>query len=226
MGSSMTFVQIGRRETVNAPRIEEVDESAYEEQGIIIKAEISDDEQRCTFTASQAVLEGYGWWYHNPDAASGSPLAEKLLAVEDIESCLIADHAVTVVRTPLCFDEWEPTAREIGTRIRTHLLSDEEPVSQELMESIPSENEVRYAVNRVIDEVLNPGVASHGGEISLVEVKGNNIWVHMGGGCQGCSSAAVTLRQGVEGELRKKVPFLGAINDATDHSAGANPYLQ
>ncbi len=222
----MSLVQIGRRKTIEAPRIEAVDESQYEIDGIVIKAEVSDDEQRCTFTVSRTVLPDYGWWFHNPDSAAGSPLAEKLLALNDIESCLIADAVVTVVRTPLCFDEWEPTAREIGGLLRAHVLSDESTVAKDLLDSIPSEEEVRFAVNQVIDQVLNPGVASHGGEISLMDVKGNNIWVHMGGGCQGCSAAAVTLRSGIEGELRKKVPFLGAINDATDHSAGANPYYQ
>ena len=222
----MSLVQIGRRKTVDAPRIENVDESKYEIEGIVIKASISDDEQRCTFTASQPIFEGYGWWYHNPDAASGSPLAEQLLELEDLESCLIADNVVTVVRTPLCFDEWESTAKTVGALIRTQLLKGQLPVSQSIIESMPSEDDVRTAVTQVIEDVLNPGVESHGGEISLVDVKGNNIWVHMGGGCQGCSAAAITLRQGVEGELRKKVSFLGAINDATDHSAGTNPYLQ
>ena len=200
----MTFVQIGRRKTIQATRIEEVDDSKFEIDGIVIKAEVSDDEQRCTFTLSQPLLNGFGWWFHNADAANGSPLAEKLLALDDIESCLVAEAVVMVVRTPLCFDEWEPSARTIGGLLRAHILSEEPVIAQNLLDNIPSEEEVRFAVNQVIDEVLNPGVASHGGEIDLVDIKGNNIWVHMGGGCQGCSAAAVTLRSGIEGELRKK----------------------
>ena len=48
----------------------------------------------------------------------------------------------------------------------------------------------------------------------------------MGGGCQGCSAASVTLRQGIHGTLRERVPEVGAIYDDTDHAAGLNPYFR
>jgi len=86
------------------------------------------------------------------------------------------------------------------------------------------EGAIRAKVQAVLDQEINPGVASHGGKITLVDVQGSAIVIHMGGGCQGCGMAAVTLRQGVERTLRERVPEVTEIRDSTDHDAGANPY--
>ena len=80
-------------------------------------------------------------------------------------------------------------------------------------------------IQKVIDEVVNPGVAGHGGHISLLGVMGNSITIQMGGGCQGCSVADVTLKQGIHTSFRDAVPQVGAIFDETDHAAGLTPYF-
>ena len=79
-------------------------------------------------------------------------------------------------------------------------------------------------VQKVIDETINPGVAAHGGRITLVDVRDNIAYVQMLGGCQGCGMAKVTLRQGVERMIRQAVPEIEAIEDVTDHVAGERPY--
>jgi Fe/S biogenesis protein NfuA len=84
--------------------------------------------------------------------------------------------------------------------------------------------ELADRVKQVLEERVNPGVASHGGRISLVDVDGSDIYLELGGGCQGCGMARVTLKQGVEKMLREAIPDLGQVHDATDHAAGANPY--
>ena len=77
----------------------------------------------------------------------------------------------------------------------------------------------------MIDTEVNPGVAGHGGNISLLAVKGNSVTIQMGGGCQGCSAADLTLKQGIHTSFRTAVPKVGAIFDETDHTAGLNPYF-
>ena len=79
-------------------------------------------------------------------------------------------------------------------------------------------------IQNILNEELNPMVAAHGGFIEVVDVKEEDIFIHMGGGCQGCGMAAMTLRQGVETLIRQKIPRVRNIHDATDHSAGENPY--
>lgn len=79
-------------------------------------------------------------------------------------------------------------------------------------------------VKRVIDEQVNPAIASHGGQILLLEVRDDIAYVEMSGGCQGCGMARVTLSQGVERMIKKAVPEIMGVKDVTDHDAGAKPY--
>jgi Fe/S biogenesis protein NfuA len=88
------------------------------------------------------------------------------------------------------------------------------------------EGTIAEKVVKVIDEEINPGIASHGGFVSLVDVKGNDIMIQMGGGCQGCGMANVTLKDGIEVALKKAIPEIGGIYDVTDHAGGTNPFYQ
>jgi Fe/S biogenesis protein NfuA len=90
----------------------------------------------------------------------------------------------------------------------------------------PVEGELAERIRRVIEERINPGVASHGGQITLVGVQDATAFVQMSGGCQGCGMARVTLRQGVERMIREAVPEITAVHDVTDHVQGTNPYYQ
>jgi Fe/S biogenesis protein NfuA len=82
------------------------------------------------------------------------------------------------------------------------------------------------AVQAVIDERINPGVASHGGFVELLDVRAGTAYVMLGGGCQGCGLADVTLKQGIEVMIREAVPEIAAVIDQTDHASGSNPYYQ
>lgn len=86
-------------------------------------------------------------------------------------------------------------------------------------------NELGPKVADVIMSQINPGVASHGGAIMLVDVKETTAYVRMLGGCQGCGMAGVTLTQGVEQMIKSAVPEISTIVDITHHAAGTNPYF-
>ena len=79
---------------------------------------------------------------------------------------------------------------------------------------------------QVLDSEINPGVQMHGGLVTLLEVKDGAAYIEMGGGCQGCGMKDVTLRQGIEGAFKRRVPEITQIIDTTDHAAGTNPYYQ
>jgi Fe/S biogenesis protein NfuA len=82
------------------------------------------------------------------------------------------------------------------------------------------------AVQQVIDTQINPAVAAHGGFVSLLDVKEGTAYIALGGGCQGCGMADVTLRHGIETMIKEAVPDIAQIVDTTDHAGGTNPYYQ
>jgi len=80
-------------------------------------------------------------------------------------------------------------------------------------------------INYVLYNEINPGLAAHGGVVSLVEVTAQNQAVlQFGGGCQGCSAVDITLKSSVEGTLLEQVPELTGVVDHTDHSITENAY--
>jgi Fe/S biogenesis protein NfuA len=85
---------------------------------------------------------------------------------------------------------------------------------------------VEEQIQHVLEEEVNPMVASHGGVVSLLEVKDHNAYLEFGGGCQGCGMIDVTLKQGVEVMIKAQIPEIEAIYDVTDHAGGTNPYYQ
>jgi Fe/S biogenesis protein NfuA len=79
-------------------------------------------------------------------------------------------------------------------------------------------------VHQLIEEQVNPGLAGHGGHVSLIDVKEGRVYVRLGGGCQGCGMVDVTLKQGIEEMLKREIPEITEVLDTTDHAAGTNPY--
>lgn len=84
--------------------------------------------------------------------------------------------------------------------------------------------DLKSRVQELIDTMINPAVAGHGGFVELVDVQDNRVYLQMGGGCQGCGAADVTLKAGIERLIREELPEVSEVVDATDHASGANPY--
>ncbi len=81
-------------------------------------------------------------------------------------------------------------------------------------------------VEQVIREQINPAIAAHGGSTELVAVEGSTAYVRLGGACQGCGLAGVTLSQGIEATILAMVPEILQVIDVTNHNEGDNPYYE
>ena len=87
------------------------------------------------------------------------------------------------------------------------------------------QGELPEKVQQLLDQSVNPALAAHGGMAALVGVDDDNrVFVTMGGGCQGCSLSAATLREGITRAIMEALPEVTEVIDATDHAAGENPY--
>lgn len=90
---------------------------------------------------------------------------------------------------------------------------------------------VEERINYVLQSEINPSLAAHGGDVQLLELieeegVGLTAVLKFGGGCQGCSAVDMTLRQGVEVQLKQQIPELTQVVDDTDHSHTENAYYK
>jgi len=192
------------------------------EDKIAITGEPTMNPATCKFVVDRPVYPGKSAYFGDRDAAGASILARGLFEIPDIESILITDNQITVTKSGS--SPWPEVGKSIGAKIREHLRSGEPAVDEDYAGTVPGEGEIRQKVQDLFDREINPALGSHGGSVELVDVKGNSIYVKLGGGCQGCASAKMTLKMGIERILRERIPELGEVLDATDHSVGSKPY--
>ena len=193
------------------------------EQPISIRAETSlTDPDTCKFTVSRSLHPGGPFFFGNQQRAAGSPLGERLFALPGVTNVLIAENVVTIGKE--LGTSWSGLKAAIGTAIRTQLLTGV-PAILEMAAYTGrqgrSDAELGVIVQQLLDKEVNRSIANHGGKISLVDVRESKLFITMSGGCQGCASSQVTLRQGLEVMVKRVAP---EILDATDHAAGKQPF--
>jgi Fe/S biogenesis protein NfuA len=113
------------------------------------------------------------------------------------------------------------------------LVNPNQPTPEEINPGIPEailalgvEGPLGQRAVRVLDENVNPAIASHGGRADLVALDEENkvAYIKLSGGCQGCAMSRLTLSQGIETSLREALDELTAVVDVTDHASGVNPF--
>ena len=185
---------------------------------IRIRADVDQaDANVCKFTVDRRVHEGSAA-FSNRDEAKDNQLARNLFAIPGVARVELSDNAVTITKSGV--DDWRQVGKRIGGAIR-FFLNPPPPISDDQL--IPAD-QLRERIQKILDDQINPGVASHGGFVELLDVTDNNVFLRMGGGCQGCGAADVTLKMGVERLLREELPQIQNVFDATDHASGQNPY--
>lgn len=196
------------------------------EQPISIRAETSQaDPDACKFTVSRSLHPGGPFFFRNKEWAAGSPLGERLFALAGVANVLIAENVVTIGKESGA--SWGGLKSAIGTAIRTQLLTGVPAILEMAVYASTqgrSDAELGVVVQQLLDKEVNRSIANHGGKISLVEVREGKLFIRMSGGCQGCASSQVTLRQGFEVMLKRVAPEIEEIVDATDHAAGMQPF--
>jgi Fe-S cluster biogenesis protein NfuA len=178
--------------------------------------------EQCTFQSSEALFPNGSAHFAERAQSKGSPLVDRLFDIDGVSEVLV-NH--DVVRLSLSGNaDWEATIPLVGMAIRDALASGQPLISEAVADTMLAPEEIRRRVQQVLDTIINPAVASHGGMVTLLDVSNNAVYLEFGGGCQGCGMVSVTLKYGVERTIRDEVPEVGEILDTTDHAAGRNPY--
>jgi cystathionine gamma-synthase len=138
----------------------------------------------------------------------------------DLKVRSFADHALVLemVGSP---GAALPLESMIANTVRHYM-----PEVREVRVLAGSDDPVSSDVQSLLDEVINPAIAAHGGNVVMDRLEGGTLFLLFEGGCQGCAMAELTLRQGIEPILAKQITEIVAVVDETDHAAGTAPYFK
>lgn len=170
---------------------------------IRITAEPTPNPASFKFTVDRDLLANGSVYFKDAESAKGSPLAEKLFAVEKISAVFISGAFCTITKDG--WDDWRPIARQVGATIRAHLVSGEPIVSAEAGNKVVDNDAITVQIQEVLAEI-RPFVMQDGGDIVLDSYENGVVKVRMQGSCSGCPSSTATLRHGIEAKLKDRIP--------------------
>jgi NFU1 iron-sulfur cluster scaffold homolog, mitochondrial len=178
----------------------------------------------CRFTVNRTLHIGTAS-FDNKAQTDQSLLAQKLFEIEGIARVQLIGHLLVLTKTPK--QDWKELIECVEAILEAFLvsgfaLSQEQVEDRMMLIGRGTKEKIQY----LLAHKINPGVAAHAGFVELIDVKDNNLYIRLGGGCQGCGAADFTLRQGIEAIIRKEVPEILQVLDITDHAAGMNPYYR
>lgn len=189
---------------------------------IRITGEPTIDPQVCKFIVDRPVFPDGSFNCYKREMAEGSPLLEALFGIDGITQVMVSGNTLTIAKSVP--NPWQELGQRIGAVIREKIQAGGQLIDPDVKNRVPSEENIREVVKDLFEKQINPMLASHGGRVELVGVEGTKVLVRLAGGCQGCASANITLRHGIEKAVREIIPEVTEVIDATDHKAGTNPF--
>ncbi len=211
---------------------------------IEIDAKPSHSNNVCFFTLSIPLLKGSKAECFTKQEAKNAPLFDALLDFSWVLD--VAAEGNTLVIRKRNPNGWQDDARKVAELIRglyeegtpffneAYLANVMVEKDQTLSDTnlpfkandINVKSPLGLRIQKILTDVIGPSLASHGGHVNLVDVKDGKVSLYFGGGCQGCSQASVTVKQGIEKLLLKEFPELTEVDDVTNHAVGTNPYFK
>jgi len=140
----------------------------------------------------------------------------RVVAADDGVVTLAADGSPGAVR---------PILRRIEAQIRAAVPGVTAVKLASADPALPEVGDLGGAAQLILDAEINPAIAAHRGRVTVAGGSDGWIRVRLEGGCQGCSLAEVTLRQGIEPVLRARLPRMTGLVDVTEHEAGTEPFF-
>lgn len=184
------------------------------------------DRDVCEFVVNRPLLPDWAAVFHSAEEGKDSPIVDAVFAVEGIASVTIQDSTLTIKKADP--RDWPVLARELIPHLKAAFAAEKPVISPQVLadlRELPSGGSMREIIESVLQESINPALGSHGGWVKLRDIVDRDVYLELGGGCQGCSASQVTMKQGIETAIRQACPQVREVIDATDHDAGETPYF-
>lgn len=211
---------------------------------IEIKGTLSKSQDVFFFTASLPLLDQFKSECHSKEEAQGSELFMSLFKLHWVKEAAVEGRAL-IVKKYEDAGPWEELAPAVASIIRDLHQKKISFFSQEYIQNLKEKKRselnskpIPYPINKEhiesslgqriqknLKEIISPSLAVHGGYAEMVDLSEGKVYLYFGGGCQGCSQASVTVKEGIEKLLLKEFPELSSVVDVTDHTQGKNPYF-
>lgn len=166
--------------------------------------------------------------YADSTQALASPVANKIFGFPWTESITVGNNFVTVTKQD--WVDWDVLEEPLSGLIQEHFSKAdtkwEENPEMENKSTAKLDSQEAKTIQTLIENEINPSLASHGGYVTLHSVENNNVYLEMGGGCQGCAMSYMTLKEGIEGAIKSVVPSIEQVIDVTNHEEGAQPFYE
>lgn len=196
-----------------------------------------DDKNFCRFTL--AVDEIVPNEVHFRTAPNEDFFVKDLFEIDGVVEVLIDKNYLIIQK--LGEVPWTSIGKTIGNVLRLNHHKNGLTVPSQYLSKVESNSstEINVKVNQdflasdlgkklqeIIDLQIQPSLGSHGGSVRLLDLVNGELFVVFSGGCQGCSQASVTVKDGIEKIIKAKFPEVTSIRDLTNHSSGHNPYFK
>ncbi len=167
--------------------------------------------------------------YTDSTEALNSPIAAKLFGFPWVEKVNVNPKAVEVFKQD--WVEWsvleDPLKGLIEEHFSNYKTKDIEENPQMTTQAGPDfSSPEAQTLLKLIEDEINPALASHNGFVVLHGIENNQVYLEMGGGCQGCAMSYMTLKEGIENAIKNAIPTITNVVDVTNHQAGENPFFK
>lgn len=174
---------------------------------VTISAQITPNPNTLKFVLDCLIIQAGSINFISAESAKGSPLAEKLYALEGVQGVMVGPNFVSVTKT--YSHDWSQLAAPVTETIQTVLIEEETPVDVSLAKKqseSSGKSEIEHRIIEILDTEIRPAVAMDGGDIQFYSYEDGVVSLHLQGACSSCPSSTMTLKLGIENRLKEEFP--------------------
>ncbi len=180
-----------------------------DEVQIPIHVQATPNPRSMKFVTERTLLATGSVDYRDPQDALVSPLARRIFDIDHVDGVFISQNLVTV--TADTHERWEGIIPLVSEALREFMRSGEAAVPPQEQARLEGKGEIVDRIKEILDDQIRPAVALDGGDVAFIDYRDGVVYLRMQGACDGCPSATLTLKQGIEARLRHFIPEVTAV---------------